>query len=134
MVSEGIARYHDIGLLILRVGIGAMFIAHGLPKMMSGVPVWKTLGQAMGVLGVSFAPVFWGFMAAFAEVFGGIALITGIFFVPFASMLAFEMLVATFMHLNKGDDFVTASHAIEMAILFFSLIFIGPGKYVLLRI
>jgi putative oxidoreductase len=134
MGSESVARYHDIGLLILRVGLGAMFIAHGLPKMMGGVPVWKTLGQAMGVLGVSFAPVFWGFMAAFAEVFGGISLITGIFFVPFSAMLAFEMMVATFMHLSKGDNFVTASHAIEAAIIFFSLIFIGPGKYVLLRI
>lgn len=134
MGIEGAAKYQDIGLLILRVGIGAMFIGHGLPKLMGGVPVWKTLGQAMSVLGVSFMPQFWGFMAAFAEVFGGISLITGIFFVPFSAMLAFEMAVATFMHLHKGDNFVTASHAIELAILFISLIFIGPGKYVLLRI
>jgi putative oxidoreductase len=133
-MSEGMARYHDIGLLILRVGIGAMFIAHGIPKIMGGVPVWHSLGKAMAVLGVSFAPTFWGFMAAFTEVFGGLALITGIFFVPFSALLAFEMLVATFMHLNKGDNFIVSSHAIEAAILFTSLIFIGPGKYVLLRV
>ena len=134
MIPEGIAKYHDLGLLILRVGIGAMFIAHGLPKMMGGVPVWKGLGHAMSVVGVFIAPELWGFMAAFAEVFGGISLITGIFFVPFSAMLAFEMVIATCMHLSKGDGFLVSSHAIEAAILFFSLIFIGPGKYVLLRI
>jgi putative oxidoreductase len=133
MGSEALSRYGDLGLLVLRVGIGVMLMAHGVPKMMGGVPVWKGLGQAMAVLGISFVPEFWGFMAAFAEVFGGLALITGIFFVPFAIMLTFEMVVAMFMHLNQGADFATVSHPIELAIVFLSLIFIGPGKYVLLR-
>ncbi len=133
MGSETMAKYGDLGLLLLRIGIGIMFIAHGFPKIMGGVPVWKELGKAMAVFGVSFAPEFWGFMAAFTELAGGIALITGIFFTPFAALLAFEMMVAMFMHLNHGADFPTVSHPIELGILFLSLVFIGPGKYVLLR-
>jgi putative oxidoreductase len=32
------------------------------------------------------------------------------------------------MHLSKGDGLSVASHAIENGIVFFSLIFIGPGR------
>ena len=29
-------RYHDLGLLVLRVGLGVMFMLHGYPKLMGG--------------------------------------------------------------------------------------------------
>jgi putative oxidoreductase len=38
------------------------------------------------------------------------------------------MVVAMLMHIRSGDSFVKYSHSLESAILFFSLIFIGPGK------
>ena len=37
--------------------------------------------------------------------------------------------VAASMHLGKGEGLLAASHAIELGILFFSLLFIGPGRY-----
>ena len=39
------------------------------------------------------------------------------------------MIVATMMHIGKGDPFLKYSHAMESGILFLSLILIGPGKY-----
>jgi putative oxidoreductase len=39
------------------------------------------------------------------------------------------MTVAANMHLHTGDGFFKASWAIDMAIVFYSLILIGPGKY-----
>ena len=123
------AKTKDIGLLIIRIGIGAMMLYHGLPKLMAGPQNWEVLGKAMGFLGITFAPQFWGFMAAFAEAVGGIALVAGLCFRPFCALLTFEMIVASVMHLSKGDGLFVASHAIELAILFFGLIFIGPGSY-----
>jgi putative oxidoreductase len=38
------------------------------------------------------------------------------------------MVVATLMHVNGGHPFKKYSHALESAILFFSLMLIGPGK------
>lgn len=131
MGSEFINRYADAGLLMLRIGIGAMYMFHGWPKITGGPQVWEGLGKAMGVFGITFAPAFWGFMAAFTEFVGGLCLMTGLLFGPFCALLTFEMLVASGMHITKGDGFVAASHAIEMCIIFFSLIFIGPGKFVL---
>jgi putative oxidoreductase len=48
-------------------------------------------------------------------------------------MLASTMVVAAAFHLDRGDGFAKASHAIEAAILFGALILIGPGRYVARR-
>lgn len=122
-------KYRDAGLLILRVGLGVMFVIHGWPKITAGPEMWGKLGMAMGNFGIHFAPNFWGFMAAFAEFGGGICLILGLFTRYACILLTISMVVAATMHLNKGDGLQGAAHAIEAAIVFFSLIFIGPGEH-----
>jgi putative oxidoreductase len=86
------------------------------------------LGKAMGTLGIHFLPVYWGFMAAFAEFAGGIFLITGMLFRPACLFLFIDMVVATSMHFGMKQGLGIASHAIEDGIVFLSLILIGPGK------
>jgi putative oxidoreductase len=122
-------RYRDIGLLVLRIGIGVMFIFHGYPKISGGPAMWGKIGTTVGIFGIHFTPVFWGFMSSFAEFFGGIFLIFGLFFRPVTMLMTINMIVATSMHLNHGQGLAIASHAIEDGILFLSLILIGPGKY-----
>ena len=129
MVFRFLDKYRDIGLLILRVGIGIMFVFHGLPKLISGPETWTMLGGSMKALGVGFAPTVWGFMAAFSEFAGGILLALGFFTRTACFLLLATMIVATMMHIGKGDPFLKYSHAMESGILFFSLILIGPGKY-----
>ena len=129
MILTFLDKYKDIGLLILRLGIGGMFLFHGAPKIVGGPEKWEQLGMAMGNFGIHFLPVFWGFMASFAEFFGGIMLILGLFFRPACMLLTINMTVAASMHLSRGDGLGGASHAIEDGIVFLSLIFIGPGKY-----
>ena len=129
MVLRSLDKYRDIGLLILRVGIGVMFMIHGLPKLTGGPEKWVMLGGTMKVLGVGFAPMAWGFMAALSECAGGLLLVLGFFTRPACFFLLATMIVATSMHIGKGDPLVRYSHALEAGILFLSLIFIGPGKY-----
>lgn len=125
------AYYKDVGLLVLRLGLGGMFIWHGWPKISGGPEMWAKLGGAMTFLGVSFMPEFWGFMSASAEFFGGICVVSGLFFRPACIFLTINLAVAANMHLGKGDGLLAASHAIEDGIVFLSLSFIGPGKYAL---
>jgi putative oxidoreductase len=129
MVLRFLDKYRDIGLLILRIGIGVMFIMHGLPKLTGGPEKWMMLGGVMKSLGVDFAPTVWGFMAAFSECIGGLLLVLGFFTRPACFALLATMIVAMSMHISKGDPFVAYSHAMEAGILFISLILIGPGKY-----
>ncbi|RYD71688.1 MAG: DoxX family protein [Sphingobacteriales bacterium] len=121
-------KYRDTGLLLLRIGIGIMFMIHGYPKIMGGVEKWTALGNNLGSLNMGI-PVFWGFMAAFAEFFGGLLLIFGLFFRFINLLLLITMLVAVAKHVEGGDGFSGYSHAAESAILFFSLMFIGPGRF-----
>ncbi len=128
-IFDTLGKYRNTGLLILRVGLGAMMMVHGLPKIMGGPEMWTGLGGSIKVIGINFLPTFWGLMAALAEGMGGFLLLLGLFFRPVNMLLAFTMLIAALVHFGKGEGIMGASHAIEVGIVFFSLIFIGPGKY-----
>jgi putative oxidoreductase len=122
-------RFRDQGLLILRVGLGIMFIYHGWPKIIGGPHFWHMLGMSTGHLGIHFAPTFWGFLAALAEFGGGILLLAGFLTRLACAFLFIDMFVATSMHLGNGQGLAIASHAIECGIVFLSLILIGPGRF-----
>lgn len=122
-------NYKNAALFITRVGLGIMMIMHGYPKLMGGPDKWERIGSAMGKLGVDFSPVFWGFMASFAEGVGGLLLVLGWFFRPAAFLLVVTMAVAAMKHLDAGDGIMGASHAIELGIVFIGLFLLGPGKY-----
>ena len=128
MIFNKLNKYRDQGLLILRVGIGLMFMWHGFPKVAAGSEVWTNLGGALSTMGINFAPTFMGFMAAISELLGGLLLLLGLFTRPACLFLLITMVVAALMHINGGDPFTAYSHALEAAILFLSLLFIGPGK------
>lgn len=121
-------RCRDVGLLLLRLGIGASFIAHGFPKISGGPEFWTRIGGATRTVGIDFAPTFFGFMAAVSEFGGGVLLILGLATRPAALLLCLTMVVATMTHLARGQGFNGFSHALEAAILFGSLVLIGPGR------
>jgi putative oxidoreductase len=122
----------DLGLLVMRLGLGGLFIAHGQPKVWGGPDGWEKIGGAMAMFGLDFAPTFWGACAAFSEFLGGILLVLGLFFRPACAALAFTMLVALGFHLKMGHGFYTehswaaASHCLAA---FLGLLLTGPGKF-----
>jgi putative oxidoreductase len=127
----------NFGLLVLRLGIGVMFIFHSWQNLFDGPISWKSLGVAMAAIGISFWPTFWGFCAAATEFIGGACFAMGFAFRPACALLAFTMFVATMFHLHHGGGSVPttfaarlfiASHALEMCIVFVSLLIIGPGS------
>lgn len=129
-IFESLNKYRNTGLLLLRIGLGIMMMTHGLPKLTGGTAMWEGVGQSMGIIGIKFFPAFWGFMAAATEAVGGLFLLLGLFFRPVNMLLVFTMIIAALVHLSDPKQGLNeASHAIELAIVFFSLIFIGPGKY-----
>lgn len=128
-ILSKLGNYRNFALLIIRVGLGIMMIVHGYPKLIGGPDKWEKLGGAMSDMGIEFMPVFWGFMAAFAEGVGGLLLVIGWMYRPAAFLLIATMIVAAFKHINMGDGIGGASHAIELAVVFMGLFILGPGKY-----
>ena len=58
-----LAKYRNTGLLLMRVGLGVMFVFHGYPKLLGGPDKWVEIGSATKYAGIHFLPKFWGFMA-----------------------------------------------------------------------
>jgi len=123
-----LGNYKNFGLLIIRVGLGIMFIYHGYPKLLGGPKMWGQLGEATKHVGIHFLPVMWGLLSAVVETAGGALLILGLAFRPVCVLLLINLIVAAVVSYSGGGLF-DASHAIEDAIVFAGLIFVGPGRY-----
>ncbi len=123
--------WEDVGLLILRVGLGLSMMVHGWPKLSGGPETWTKLGGSMASLGITFAPTFWGLCGALAEFVGGAMLVLGLGTRPAAAALAFTMLVAVRMHQAGGDGFHGYSHALEVGIAMVAILLVGPGRHAL---
>lgn len=120
----------DLGLLALRLVLGASFVLHGYTKVMHPTS-WLT-----GILPA--APAWLGAVVAFVEFGGGIALIAGFATPVFAFLIACDMAVAIlFVHIPHGDVFVNIGRAhketFELPLAYLTmalaLILLGPGAY-----
>jgi putative oxidoreductase len=114
----------DIALLIARIGIAALMLTHGIPKLMMlfpGAPV-----QFPSVFGMS-AKISLA-LTVFAEVFCSIFLLAG-----FATRLAviplvITMLVAAFL-IHAADPLSVKEPALYYLLVYTVLLFAGSGKY-----
>ncbi|MDH3497343.1 MAG: DoxX family protein [Gemmatimonadota bacterium] len=128
MVWESLGKYRDLGLLLLRLGVGLGFTYfHGWSKLVGGPERWNAVGGAARHLGIDVGHTALGFGAAFAESVGGVLIAAGLLFRPAALLLALTMVVATNSHLATGQG--SPAHAFKNAWLFLGLLFVGPGRY-----
>ena len=128
--------YQDWGPFILRVTLGAAFVAHGYPKLFKG-----SAGFAGWLASIGFKPgKFWALVVGVVEFFGGIALILGVFTQLAAALVAINMLVAMakvkwasvrYIDMEKGGG------GWELDLIYFAatvaLVFLGPGAFALDR-
>ncbi|EHQ27639.1 DoxX family protein [Mucilaginibacter paludis] len=128
-ILSNLGKYKNTGLLMMRVGLGILFLYHGYPKLLGGPAKWTEIGHATKYVGIHFLPTFWGLMAACTETFGGFLLVIGLAFRPVCLLLTINLVVAAFMHFGTGGGLTEAAHAIEDAVVFAGLIFVGPGRY-----
>ena len=124
-----LSKYSDLGLLIGRVGLGAMYVSYGWPKLAGGAPMWTRLGHAMASVGISFFPLAWGLLASLSEFFGGLLLILGFLFRPACCFIGFTMVGAFMSLLHAGLHFPEYAQPLQMLFVFVMLAFVGPGKY-----
>ena len=122
------SRHIDIGLAVLRVVAGLVFIAHGGQKLfvfgLDGVTAGFT---QMGIpLAAVAAP-----LVALVELLGGIALVVGLLTRLAAVGLAITMLGAiAFVHLAAGFFLPNGSEfALTLLATAVALAFTGPGDF-----
>jgi putative oxidoreductase len=133
---KSIGRYRDYAPLFLRLMLGTTLVfSHGLPKLLSPNR-WERTGQAMAALGITFAPVFWGFMAAICEVLGGVLFWIGLAVRPTAVVVIWMMFVAIARQVAAegfGGLEGSNAHPLDFASGTLALLILGAGAYSLDR-
>jgi putative oxidoreductase len=121
---EVLEKLKPLALLLLRAGLGIVFIFHGYPKLFTHT---HEIMSAFGKMGF---PGFFVYIAGVFEFFGGIVLILGLFTRIAALLLAGEMTVAVLkVHLPQGaiTDVKNYEFPMMMAVACFALATIGAG-------
>ncbi len=126
--SGNTSRATDVGLLVLRLGVGlSLAFAHGLGK----IP--PSAGFIDGTAEMGFPlPVLFAWAAALSEFAGGLLLALGLATRPAALFVAGTMAVAFFV--RHGDDpFADGEKAFLYLVVALALLVAGAGRYALDR-
>ena len=123
----------DLALLILRLGIGVMFFAHGMQMALGlwGGPGVEGFSKALAGMGFVM-PLVWSYLAGYTTLLGGACLILGVipriassFLFIFIAVAAFKVDISKGFFLQGGGfeyNFVIACACI-------AILLAGSGKY-----
>lgn len=128
-VSSGTHAPKDAGILLLRAGIGIIFMFFGITHLRGGRQVWSWMGSQITFFGATLFPEWLGFIATCFEFFGGFFLLIGYKTRLAAMAISAVMLVALHMHLKRKDSFAVTALPLVMLIIMLSLIIAGEGKF-----
>lgn len=125
----------DAGLLLIRTVAGAVFTFHGAQKLLglfSGPGIHGFAGY-LAKLNVPF-PELSAYVAAGTELFGGIALLTGVAVRLAGLPLCFTMLVASFAAHGTAFDSLKGGmeYPLTLAVISLALTLTGAGRFTLI--
>lgn len=116
-------KYFDIAPLLLRIGVGVIFIIAGWGKL-NGI---EGVQGFFGNLGIPL-PGIMAWVVAIVEFVGGIMVLLGAYARIPHLLLAFIMLVALFTT-KLGGEFSAARLDLMLLLANLALFFMGSGKY-----
>jgi len=125
MSSTSITKNHDLALLLLRIGVGLIFIVAGWGKI-TGI---EGTQQFFGNIGIPMAGIM-AWVVAIVELVGGLMVLTGYKIQIPAVLLAIVMLVAI-LTTKLGNDNMFRAMRLDLILLLvnLSLAILGSGKY-----
>ena len=123
-------RLHPLALLVLRLGLGIIMIAHGAQKLFGGMPRFMGMLQNFGI------PGWMAYLTVAAEFGGGILLVAGFLTRLGALSICIDMAVAIAkVHWRNGlvnaGGKVGYEFPMACGIIAFALIFLGAGPIAL---
>ena len=129
LTLAGLGTYDYLGILLLRIGVGALVAYHGFPALLGGADAWTEIGSGAAIAKLN-AQLFLaaGLASCVIQSFGGILLILGSLTRASALLIALIVgfaLANIIARGNMGLDFF--SH-LQILFALLALVFIGPGR------
>jgi putative oxidoreductase len=119
---EGLEKLKPLALLLLRVGLGVIFISHGYPKLFTQLQHTTEAFTNMGF------PAYFAYIAGVLEFFGGILLIVGLFTRVTGLLLAIEMGVAVVkVHGMLANPMAVHNYEFPLSLMVGSFALAGAG-------
>ena len=129
-IYEPLSPYAE---LLLRAGLGAILVVHGLQKFLGwfgGAGIERT-AQLLEKFGYP-APLFLTYLIASLEAFGGALLVIGLFVRPVAfAMVIFMLFAVHYTSVNSGFIWFRGGCEYSLAILFIAFFYLinGAGQF-----
>lgn len=116
-------RLQPLALLVLRLVLGIIMVAHGYPKVFGG------LHKHVGFVGSLGLPGWLAYFSAFAEFFGGILVIIGLFTRCASIAIVIDLSIAIWKVHWKHGLLAEGGYQFPLALaaIAFALIFLGSG-------
>ncbi len=123
-------RLQPLALLVMRLALGAIMVAHGYHKVFGGLHHHAQMVASLGL------PAWLGYVSAFVEFFGGLLILVGFFTRVAAFAVVIDLFVAIWkVHLHNGligsPDRPGYEFALAAATLAFALVLFGGGPIAL---
>lgn len=112
----------DIGLLLIRLGLAAVFIGHGFQKL-TGMAMVAGFFSQLGV------PAFVAYLVAFGELAAGLSMLLG-FWTHWAGKLIAVIMVFAIILVKFKTGFI-GGYELDLILLLsgLAITFMGPGVY-----
>ena len=125
--------YLEVGLLVLRVVLGVLFVAHGSQKLFGWFGGGGMKGTTAMVTRMGFHPTwFWTWMAGLSEFGGGVLLALGLLS-PLGSLGIISAMLIAIVKAHWAKGFWNTKGGIEFPLInltaALALGFTGPGLY-----
>lgn len=114
----------DLSLLVLRIAVGVIFMAHGSQKLFGAFG-----GKGLDALVDAMGPI--GYLVAIGEFFGGFGLVVG-FLSRFSAASLIVIMIGAIVKVHGKNGFFMSQGGFEYNLaligILFSVLMMGPGR------